>query len=281
MRITKTRIYTNINPESKNKQEYAKIEQMLHFTNNNSIQGTVQVTTNTIYSTIKKNFETRKALQETIQITVYRNHINAKNLMEVGFFANHLVRHDTVECTRWITKVIPRDSPNFQSELITVFAGPPKERKTAGVLKIYAERENVSDLASILQNNFSDKNHTTFIPKEYFDSLNPQQKAKFIRSQYEYQRMYRSIIVKGIKNVHLPTTISTNNTHISIHEWLTTVKDYQQSNLFLQITEVNNDDLELRCLETNLHRQEVGKTRSHTYFQNYQTNSIHISVHRH
>jgi hypothetical protein len=172
-----TRVYTTINPDSKNKQEYAKIEQMLNFTNSNFIQGTVQVTTNTIYSTIKKNLETRKTLQDTFQITLYRNHINAKNLTEVGFFATHLVRHDTVECTRWITKVIPTNSPNFQSELITVFPGPPKERITAWVLKMYAEREHASKLAMILQNNFNDKNHTTFIPKEYYESLNPQQKA--------------------------------------------------------------------------------------------------------
>jgi hypothetical protein len=118
---------------------------------------------------------------------------------------------------------------------------------------MYAEREHASKLAMILQNNFNDKNHTTFIPKEYYESLNPQQKAKFIRSQYEYQRMYRSIIVKGIRNVHLPTIIRINDTHLSIHEWLSTVKDYQQSYLFLQTTKVNIDHLELKCLETNLH----------------------------
>jgi hypothetical protein len=111
------RVYTPINPDSKNKHEYEKIEKMLHFTNSTSIQGTVQITTNTIYSMIKKNLDTRKALQETIQITLYRNQINAKNLTEVGFFANHLVRHDTVECTKWITKLIPPNSPDFQSEL--------------------------------------------------------------------------------------------------------------------------------------------------------------------
>jgi predicted nucleic acid-binding Zn-ribbon protein len=40
---------------------------------------------------------------------------------------------------------------------------------------------------------------------------------------------------------------------MSIKEWLATVPDYQQNNLFLQITEVNNDELEVRCLTTNLH----------------------------
>jgi hypothetical protein len=227
-----TRVYTNINPESKNKKEYEKIEQLLHFSGNNIIQGTIQVTTNTIYSTIKKNLETRKTLQEKFPITLYRNNIKATNLTEVGFFANHLVRHDTIECTKWISAVLPLQTPDFQSELITVFAGPPKERITAGVLKIYADRENVQQLSTLFRNQFKNELQIIFIPKEYFDTLNPQQKAKFIKSQFEYQRMYRSTIVKGIRNVNLPANVKKNDTYMSIKEWLATVPDYQQNNLF-------------------------------------------------
>jgi hypothetical protein len=120
-------------------------------------------------------------------------------------------------------------------------------------------------VATIFRNTFKDKNRTTFIPKEYFDTLNPQQKAKFIRSQYEYQRMYRSILVKGIQNVHLPTKILNNNIHMSIHEWLLNVPDYQHQKLFLQITEVNNNELELRCVETNLHIAKKWARNALTY----------------
>jgi hypothetical protein len=74
-----TRVYTVINPDSKNKTEYEKFEDMLQFTSKTLIQGTIQVTTNTIFSTIKKNLETRKMLQDTHQITLLRNNINAKN----------------------------------------------------------------------------------------------------------------------------------------------------------------------------------------------------------
>jgi hypothetical protein len=35
-------------------------------------------------------------------------------------------------------------------------------------------------------------------------------------------------------------------------EWIKTVPDYQHRCMFLQATEVNNDEIELRCLETNL-----------------------------
>jgi hypothetical protein len=247
------RIYTVINPTSKNKKGYEKIEQLLNYTSNNMIQGTVQITSNTIYSTIKKNFDTKKMLQEKFQISLYRNNFKATNLSEVGFFANHLVRHDTVECTRWITDRLPQNTPNFQSELTPVWAGPPKERKVAGVLKIYAEREDVQTLADLLRNIFKNPNHTRFIPKEYFDTLNPQEKAAYITSQYEYQKLYRSVIVKGVKNPHIPTTVTNNNIPLSIMEWLLTVPDYKHENMFLQHTEVNNNEIELKCLETNLH----------------------------
>jgi hypothetical protein len=247
-----TRVYTVINLESKNKREYEKIEDMLQFSSSTSIQGTIQVTTNTIFSTIKKNLECRKMLQDTHQITLYRNNINAKNLSEVGFFANHIVRHDTIESTRWITDILPSNVPEFQSELITIWGGPPKERQGAGVLKIFADRENVNVLSKILQKQFNNPHQTTFTSKEYFDTLDPKQKADYISSQYKYQKKYRSVIVKGIRNAHLPTTVIKNNMPLSITEWLKTVPDLQHRPMFLQITEVNNDNLELRCLETNL-----------------------------
>jgi hypothetical protein len=130
-----TRIYTKINPDSKNKTEYNKIEEMLQFSSSTVIQGTIQVSTNTIYSTIKKNLETRKILQDTHQITLLRNNINAKMLTEVGFFANHLVRHDTIESTRWITETIPPNTPEFQSELITVWGGTTQRTSRSGSTK--------------------------------------------------------------------------------------------------------------------------------------------------
>jgi hypothetical protein len=247
-----TRVYTVINPESKNHKEYEKIENMLQFSSNTSIQGTIQVTTNTIFSTIKKNLETRKMLQDTHQITLYRNNINAKNLSEVGFFANHIVRHDTVESTRWITDILPSNVPDFQSELITIWGGPPKERQGAGFLKIFAEKENVTELSKSLQQHFNNPNQTRFTPKEYFDTLDPKQKAEYISSQYKYQRKYRTVIAKGIINARLPTTVTVNNVPLSITEWLKTILDLQHRPMFLQVTEVNNDDLELQCLETNL-----------------------------
>jgi DNA repair exonuclease SbcCD ATPase subunit len=61
------------------------------------------------------------------------------------------------------------------------------------------------------------------------------------------------VIIKGIRNAHLPTTVLNANIPLSITEWIAKVPDYQHRTMFLQITEVNNDELELRCLETNLH----------------------------
>jgi hypothetical protein len=64
-------------------------------------------------------------------------------------------------------------------------------------MKIYADKEN--SLSNTLRQTFSDKNEMHFVPKEYFDTLNPQEKAGYIRTQKEYQTAYRTLIVHGVK----------------------------------------------------------------------------------
>jgi hypothetical protein len=62
------RVYSTISPESKNKSEYEKIENLLHFTNTNSIQGTIQISSHTIYSTIKKISIPRKFYKRSFRL---------------------------------------------------------------------------------------------------------------------------------------------------------------------------------------------------------------------
>jgi hypothetical protein len=65
--------------------------------------------------------------------------------------------------------------------------------------------------------------------------------------------MYRSVIIKRIRNANLPTNVLKKDTSMSIKEWLTTVLGYQQNALFLHTKQVNNNEIELRHLERNLH----------------------------
>jgi hypothetical protein len=90
-----------------------------------------------------------------------------------------------------------------------------------------------------------------FVPKDYFDTLNPQEKAGYVRTQKECEIAYRALLVHGVKMIDLPTTVTDNNIPLSIQEWLLIIPDYQQRILFLQSREVNENEIELRFITTN------------------------------
>jgi hypothetical protein len=89
---------------------------------------------------MKKDLQTKTILQEQYKIVTIRNDFNSKVPTEVGFFDHHLVRHDTIECTRLLSSLLPPDLPPYQQELSTVWAGPPNKRQGVGVMKIYADK---------------------------------------------------------------------------------------------------------------------------------------------
>jgi hypothetical protein len=246
------RTYNNINVKSKNVSEYKKIEELLNINDAGIIHGNITITSNTRYSTIRKNQDTKDLLQEVYKLNIIRNDINMKNPTEVGFFVHYAVRHDTVECTKFLKANLPEDIPPYQQELTTLWAGANNQRKGVGVLKIFAESENVSTLAHILSTTFNDPNETNFIPKEYFNTLEPTNKTRFIKTQYDYQRKHGTLLVRGIKSIDLPTKITENNIQLSIHEWLLTIPDLQQCPLFNKIKEVNENEIEVQFLVNNL-----------------------------
>jgi hypothetical protein len=79
------RTYSKLNQNSKNTREYQKIENLLNYNTNGALQGNIQITTNTMYSTMKKNPDTKKLLQESCNIHLNLNNILSTNLVEVGF----------------------------------------------------------------------------------------------------------------------------------------------------------------------------------------------------
>jgi hypothetical protein len=156
------RMYTKINPASKNKNEYAKIENLLHTNSTGTIQGNILLTSNKKYSTIKKHQDTKTILQDKYNIYTNKNDINSKNLLEVGFFVRHLVRHETAECSRWLLDEVPSDTPPFQQEIVTVWAGPLNQRRGTEVLKIYSDKKMSKNyLTSFERHSGTRINHTS------------------------------------------------------------------------------------------------------------------------
>jgi hypothetical protein len=190
-------------------------------------------------------------LQEKYNIYTNLNDINSKNLVEVGFFVHHLVRHETAECKRWLFEELPEDTSPFQQEIVTVLVGPNNQRSGTGVLKIFADESNLQTLSDLLRPSFIDPNKSHFLSKEYFNTLNPQEEYKYILSKSEYQKKYRTILVSGIRSISIPSTVTDNKEKLSVHEWLLTIPDYQQRSLFTHVHSVNQYDIEPQSLETN------------------------------
>jgi hypothetical protein len=110
----------------------------------------------------------------------------------------------------------------------------------------------VSILSKILREKINDKQENMLVSKEYFDTLDQLQKKEYIGSQSDYQKLYRTVLVTGIRSIDIPTTVTQQNDHLSIQEWLNTIPDFQKSALFLNIQPVNINEIKLKCLTTNL-----------------------------
>jgi hypothetical protein len=111
----------------------------------------------------------------------------------VGFIIHHLVRHDTVEIDTHLKSLLPTYTPPYQPEITTIWAGPPNSRKGVGILKIYTDRHNVTEVSKRFERTFNNIKDKSFISKEFFDSLEPMEKSKYIESQIEYQKKIQII----------------------------------------------------------------------------------------
>jgi hypothetical protein len=91
------------------------------------------------------------------------------------------------------------------------------------------------------------------ISRDYFNTLQDHEKARIIESQITYQQTYRTLLIKGLKNIDIPTKITdSKNINLSIKEWILQVPDFQQKNLFLNAIEVNDSDVEVQFATNNL-----------------------------
>jgi hypothetical protein len=75
-------------------------------------------------------------------------------------------------------------------------------------MKIYTDKPNVNTIATILQQTFSDEEDIHFVPKEYFDTLTPREKYRYIKTQHDYQVAYRTLLIQGVKTIDIPTTVT-------------------------------------------------------------------------
>jgi hypothetical protein len=162
--------FSDIETNSNNRNKYKCLEQNIHISSVGNIYGDVWVSSNTKYSSLKRHLLTKRALYSSIKITTILNNIDASPLTKIGFFVHHLVRHDTIESTTYLKSLLPEDTPLFQQELVTIWAGPQHQRKVTGVMKIYTSTQDAREATKIFEKPFSlskDTNKPTFIRKDY------------------------------------------------------------------------------------------------------------------
>jgi hypothetical protein len=115
------KFFRKIDPTQKITNNYRRLEHCLQINSNGGIFGNIIVASNTKYSTLKKDHQTRQNLQQFFKITTTLNSNNAKVPTEIGLFVHHLVRYDTIDSTRFLNSVLPGTTPPFQQEMVTIY----------------------------------------------------------------------------------------------------------------------------------------------------------------
>jgi hypothetical protein len=187
------------------------------------------------------------------KITTIQNSINASPPTEVGFFIYHLVRHNTVESTKHIDQQLTSPHPKFQTEMSTIWSNYNNTRLGVGVLNIYSKLEDKQELATLFSNKFNHPTHMSFIRSDYYKTLDQETKANYCESHRTYVTNHRTLILPGIKNIDVQTTIKKrDNSCMKISEWLLTIPDYKGAQLFQKAMVTHTQVLELQITMTNI-----------------------------
>jgi hypothetical protein len=120
-------------------------------------------------------------------------------------------------------------------------------------MSISTKYEDAIEMTKLFKTTFKSKTNMTFISKSYFFSLDEISKLQFIESQIAYTKTHRSILLRGIKETHIPSIhTTTQNKPLLLTECLRDVRDYQNNWLFSQIYPPVNNMVEVHILNKNL-----------------------------
>jgi hypothetical protein len=225
----------------------------LEINNKGNIYGNLWFTIDIPYPTLKRSTGFRLQIYKIFNIYFNINNLNTKTPTEIGYFIHRIVRHNTVESTTYTRSFLPSTVQPFQQEQVTIFAGPSELRRTVSVMSISTKYEDASEMTKLFENTFKNKTNMTFISKNYYLTLDEISKLQFIESQIAYTKMHRSILLRGIKETHVPSIHTTQrNKPLLLTECLRNIKDYQGNSLFTQIYPPVNSMVEVHILNKNL-----------------------------
>jgi hypothetical protein len=202
----------------------------LQLSTKGNITGNIWISSDIPYSSLKRIFEFKKHLSTKYSIHMMANNLNTRTPTEIGYFLHRIVRHDTVENTTHTKSFLPKTTKPFQQKQTSLWAGPtPELRKTVSVMVISTRSEDATEMTKIFKQTIRNPSKMTFISKSFLSTLDSISRLQFVESQIAYTRQTRSILLRHIKNLNVPSIhVSTDNQPIMVYDCIKDIKDYLQ-----------------------------------------------------
>ena len=175
-------------------------------TTRNELVGLITMRSEVNFRNIKRTPILKQELNEQPRIFITPNYLSVVTPVLVGFFINNFPRSDMPEpFNARIDNFIRTYDPEIRYQLDYGPTWAKNQKMT--VFKIMTSLDNKENLQTIMNYHENDEQGDEYVCAAEFFSLNDEEKVKIIKQQVNFCTKNKSIIIHGIKNIHVQIRI--------------------------------------------------------------------------